>query len=133
MAVAHSIAAYHILKDDVPLPRPRPDYFTRRADPERLAQRLVAQLEPLGHTVTLQTATSTAEAVAAPRVDRCGHGRGARSYDNPSVTTSPRASPATHGARNSCGEWFRRARAYVAEVFGERAEQPNTKNGRATT
>lgn len=66
MAVAHSIAAYHILKDDVPLPRPRPDYFTRRADPERLAQRLVAQLEPLGHTVTLQTATSTAEAVAAP-------------------------------------------------------------------
>jgi transposase len=69
VAVAHSIliAAYHILKDDVPYHDLGTDYFTRRADPERLAKRLVAQLERLGHTVTLQTATSTstAEAVAA--------------------------------------------------------------------
>jgi hypothetical protein len=42
------------------------DYFARRADPQRLTKRLVAQLERLGHTVTLQaTSTSTAEGVAA--------------------------------------------------------------------
>ena len=40
-------------------------YFARRADPDRIAKRLVAQLERLGHTVTLQTSTSTAEAVVA--------------------------------------------------------------------
>ena len=34
------------------------DYFARRADPERIAKRLVAQLERLGHTVTLQTSTA---------------------------------------------------------------------------
>ena len=54
------------------------DYFRKR-DPERQTKRLVAQLERLGHSVTLQstttatatatatattTATSTAEAVA---------------------------------------------------------------------
>jgi transposase len=65
VAVAHSIliAGYHILKDDVPYHDLGPDYFTRRADPERLAKRLVAQLERLGHTVTLQT--STAEGAVA--------------------------------------------------------------------
>jgi transposase len=67
VAVAHSIliAAYHILKDDVPYHDLGGDYFTRRADPERIAKRLVAQLERLGHTVTLQTST-TQEAVAPP-------------------------------------------------------------------
>jgi transposase len=67
VAVAHSIliAAYHILKDDVPYHDLGGDYFTRRADPERIAKRLVAQLERLGHTVTLQTST-TQEAVAVP-------------------------------------------------------------------
>jgi transposase len=67
VAVAHSIliAAYHILKDDVPYHDLGGDYFTRRADPERIAKRLVAQLERLGHTVTLQTST-TQEAAAAP-------------------------------------------------------------------
>jgi transposase len=66
VAVAHSIliASYHILKDDVPDHDLGGDYFTRRADPERIAKRLVAQLERLGHTVTLQP-TSTTEAVAA--------------------------------------------------------------------
>ena len=70
VAVAHSIliASYHILKDDVPYHDLGGDYFTRRADPERIAKRLVAQLERLGHTVTLQqtsTTTSTTQAVAA--------------------------------------------------------------------
>jgi transposase len=38
-AVAHSIliAAYHILKDEVPCHDLGGDYFTRRADPERIA------------------------------------------------------------------------------------------------
>ena len=31
------------------------DYFARRSDPERMTRRLVAQLERLGHQVTLQT------------------------------------------------------------------------------
>jgi transposase len=56
VAVAHSIliASYHILKDDVPYHDLGGDYFTRRADPERIAKRLVAQLQRLGHEVTLQ-------------------------------------------------------------------------------
>jgi len=64
-AVPHSIliAAYHILKDDVPYKDLGGDYFARRADPARLASRLVAQLERLGHSVTLNT--STAPNVAA--------------------------------------------------------------------
>ena len=69
VAVAHSIliAAYHILKEDVPYHDLGGDYFTRRADPDRITKRLIAQLERLGHTVTLQTSTtpSTAKAVAA--------------------------------------------------------------------
>jgi transposase len=66
VAVAHSIlvAAYHILKDDVPYQDLGGDYFTRRADPARITQRLVAQLERLGHAVTLQAATSTPTAQA---------------------------------------------------------------------
>jgi hypothetical protein len=35
------------------------DYFAKR-DPERTTRRLVAQLEKLGHTVTLEPATATA-------------------------------------------------------------------------
>ena len=60
VAVAHSIliASYHILKDNVPYQDLGGDYFARRADPERIAKRLVAQLERLGHTVTLQTSTA---------------------------------------------------------------------------
>jgi hypothetical protein len=66
VAVAHSIliAAYHILKDDVPYEDLGGDYFTRRADPNRIAKRLVAQLERLGHTVTLETSTAEVPAAA---------------------------------------------------------------------
>jgi len=66
-AVAHSIliAAYHVLKDDVPYNELGGDYFARRADPQRLTRRLVAQLERLGHAVTLQTPTA-GEALATP-------------------------------------------------------------------
>jgi transposase len=60
VAVAHSIliAAYHILKDDVPYNDLGADHFARRADPARMTKRLVAQLERLGHIVTLQTSTA---------------------------------------------------------------------------
>src|SRR5438128_454210 len=66
VAVAHSIliAAYHILNDEVPYQDLGADYFTRRADPARITRRLVAQLQRLGHTVTLETSTAD-EAVAA--------------------------------------------------------------------
>lgn len=57
VAVAHSIlvAAYYILRDDVDYHELGGDYFARRSDPERQARRLVAQLERLGHKVTLET------------------------------------------------------------------------------
>ncbi|HWM98842.1 MAG TPA: hypothetical protein VNO54_17510 [Streptosporangiaceae bacterium] len=32
------------------------DYFTRRLDPDRETRRLIAKLEALGHTVTLESA-----------------------------------------------------------------------------
>jgi transposase len=59
-AVAHSIliASYHVLNNNVPYQDLGGDSFARRADPERIAQRLVAQLERLGHSVTLQTSTT---------------------------------------------------------------------------
>ena len=61
VAVAHSmlIAAYHVLADDVPYRDLGGGYFARRADPERVAKRLVAQLERLGHRVTLEKAVAT--------------------------------------------------------------------------
>jgi hypothetical protein len=64
--VAHSIliASYHILKNDAPYQDLGGGYFARRADPERLARRLVAQLERLGHTVTLETSTADGAATA---------------------------------------------------------------------
>ncbi len=62
IAVAHSIliASYHILKNETPYHDLGSDYFARRADPQRLTQRLLAQLERLGHTVTLQTSPDLA-------------------------------------------------------------------------
>jgi len=67
IAVAHSIliASYHILKDQTPYHDLGGDYFARRADPDRTAKRLIAQLERLGHTVSLQPITAQ-EAVATP-------------------------------------------------------------------
>jgi transposase len=34
------------------------DYFTTRLDPERETRRLIARLEALGHTVTLEPAAA---------------------------------------------------------------------------
>jgi transposase len=43
---------------------PGADYFARR-DPERTTRRLTAQLERLGHTVTLTTTSTTTHAITA--------------------------------------------------------------------
>jgi len=63
-AVAHSIliASYHVLKDEVSYQDLGGDFFARRADPARITKRLIAQLERLGHSVTLQTSTAPAAA-----------------------------------------------------------------------
>jgi transposase len=55
LAVAHSllVAFWHMLTTGETYTDPGGDYYTRR-DPARTTRRLVAQLERLGHTVTLQ-------------------------------------------------------------------------------
>jgi transposase len=55
VAVAHSILviAYHMLDRGEPYRDLGADYFTRRRSPDAQTRRLVAQLERLGHTVTL--------------------------------------------------------------------------------
>jgi transposase len=55
LAVAHSllVAVWHMLQTGQTYDDPGGDYYTRR-DPARATRRLVAQLERLGHTVTLQ-------------------------------------------------------------------------------
>jgi transposase len=56
VAVAHSIlvSAYHVLAEGRPYDEPGGDYFPRREDRERVAKRLVRQLERLAHSVTLK-------------------------------------------------------------------------------
>jgi transposase len=58
-AVKHSIivAAWHILTTGEVYNDLGPGYYRRR-DPERTTKRLLAQLERLGHTVTLQEAAA---------------------------------------------------------------------------
>jgi hypothetical protein len=58
VAVAHSIrvAVCYILSEQKPCEDLGGDYFSRREDPERVAQRLVRQLERLGQRVTLEPA-----------------------------------------------------------------------------
>ena len=58
VAVAHSIlvAAYYVLRDEVPYHELGGDYFTNREDQQRVTNRLVRQLERLGQRVTLEPA-----------------------------------------------------------------------------
>ena len=58
VAVAHSILviAYHLIDGGVDYHDLGGDYFARRIDPQRRTQRLVHQLETLGHHVTLTPA-----------------------------------------------------------------------------
>jgi transposase len=55
VAVAHSIivAAYYILRDNLPYDDLGSDYFLHHERPEQLTRRLTRQLEQLGHHVTL--------------------------------------------------------------------------------
>jgi transposase len=56
-AIRHDtlIAYYHIVRDHVPYHDLGPDWLARRNSPEKRTQRLVKQLEALGHHVTLET------------------------------------------------------------------------------
>jgi transposase len=56
VAVGHSllVIAYHVLDRKQPYRDLGGDYFTRQLSPEAHARRLVAQLEQLGHRVTLE-------------------------------------------------------------------------------
>jgi transposase len=67
-AVKHSllIAIYHMLKNGELYHPPIVHPDAERKQKERATKRLIAQLEKLGHAVTLQTATSTAPARVAP-------------------------------------------------------------------
>ena len=58
-ALKHSIitASWHMLTTGELYRDPSGDYYSRR-DPERTTRRLVAQLERLGHHVTLEAATA---------------------------------------------------------------------------
>ncbi len=58
VAVAHTmvITAWHMLTTGETYHDPGADYFQRRRDPQRETERLVRQLENLGHTVTLNPA-----------------------------------------------------------------------------
>jgi transposase len=58
VAVAHSLLelVWHLLSTGEVFNDLGDDYFTARQDPQRRARRLVAQLEDLGYTVTLEAA-----------------------------------------------------------------------------
>jgi pimeloyl-ACP methyl ester carboxylesterase len=59
LAVAHSLltAVWHMLQTGETYTDPGGDYYTRR-DPQRTTRRLIAQLQRLGHTVTLTEAAA---------------------------------------------------------------------------
>jgi transposase len=65
-AVKHAIliALYHMLKNGELYRPPTPNPEAERKARERTTKRLIAHLEKLGHSVTLQTATATATATA---------------------------------------------------------------------
>ena len=58
ITVAHAILVitWHVLATGKPYHELGADYFDRRLDPERETRRLLARLEALGHTVTLEAA-----------------------------------------------------------------------------
>jgi len=58
IVVAHALIViiWHILATGRPYDELGADFFTRRLDPDRETRRLIAKLEALGHTVSLQPA-----------------------------------------------------------------------------
>jgi transposase len=67
-AIKHAIliALYHMLNNGELYRPPTPNPEAEQRARERTTKRLLAQLERLGHSVTLQTATATAPAAVAP-------------------------------------------------------------------
>jgi transposase len=60
IVVAHALLViiWHVLATGTPYDELGADYFTRRLDPDRETRRLIAKLEALGHTVSLQPAAA---------------------------------------------------------------------------
>ena len=60
IVVAHALIViiWHVLATGRPYEEHGAGYFTSRLDPERETRRLIAKLEALGHTVTLQPAAA---------------------------------------------------------------------------
>src|SRR5438128_1106894 len=60
IVVAHALVViiWHILATGTPYDELGEDYFTSRLDPGRETRRLIAKLEALGHTVTLESAAA---------------------------------------------------------------------------
>ncbi len=58
VVVAHALLViiWHVMATGTPCDELGEDYFTTRMDPDRETRRLVAKLEALGHTVTLEAA-----------------------------------------------------------------------------
>jgi len=58
IAIAHTliVIVWHVLTTGKTYTDLGPDYYTRRLDPEKETQRLIAKLHALGHTVTLTPA-----------------------------------------------------------------------------
>ena len=58
IAIAHTLIViiWHMLATGTPYTDLGPDFYTRRTDPEKETQRLIAKLQALGHTVTLTPA-----------------------------------------------------------------------------
>jgi transposase len=58
VAIAHTLALiiWHMLATATPYTDLGADFYTRRTDPAKEAQRLIAKLEALGHNVTLEPA-----------------------------------------------------------------------------
>jgi transposase len=58
IAIAHTLIViiWNVLATDTPYNDLGPDYYDRRTDPERETRRLIAKLEAMGHTVTLDPA-----------------------------------------------------------------------------
>jgi transposase len=50
------VIIWHVLATGQPYADLGPDFYTRRADPQKETRRLIARLEALGHTVTLTAA-----------------------------------------------------------------------------
>ena len=60
IVVAHALLViiWHVLAGGAPYDELGADFFTRRQDPDRETRRLIAKLEALGHTVSLQPAAA---------------------------------------------------------------------------